>query len=360
MSIFHAGFAADSAPVRVRFGIGARHDLTKELSSLNAAKALVLTTPEQVSQGMDLAESLGESVVGIYSKATMHTPVGVTEDAMCVALKAGADCLIAIGGGSTIGLGKALSWRLGLPQIVLPTTYAGSEATPVLGQTENGKKSTFSSQKVQPNAIVYDAELVATLPASMTVTSALNAMAHAVEGLYAQNGNRLSSALAMEGIRAFVRGLPHVVQKPDNLIAREDTLFGAWLCGSVLAQVGMALHHKICHTLGGALNLPHAQTHAIILPYATAYNEASVGRVLQPMAELLNADTAATGLYQFSKQLGAPTALKDLGVNEADLDHVVNLAVENPYWNPRPVEKPALRAMLQEAWLGVPPTQGEK
>ncbi|MFV0243400.1 MAG: maleylacetate reductase [Qingshengfaniella sp.] len=360
MTVFHAGFHPGGQPVRVRFGIGARHDLSTDLAFVGATRALVLSTPEQADQGAELTKTLGHQAVGIYSRATMHTPVEITEDAMTQVRATRADCVIAIGGGSTIGLAKAIAWRSDLPQIVLPTTYAGSEATEVLGQTENGLKSTLTAQKVQPEVVVYDPELVATLPLAMTVTSALNAIAHSVEGLYAQNGNRLSSALALEGIRAFVRGLPHVVATPGDLAAREETLFGAWLCGTVLGQVGMALHHKLCHTLGGALNLPHAETHAIILPHATAYNEGAAATALRPLADLLGADHAAGGLHRLARDLGAPMALRDLGVAERDLDHVADLAVQNPYWNPRPIERPALRALLQAAWLGQPPIQEQQ
>lgn len=353
MSRFFAGFSAEGRPVSLRFGAGARADLSPELTSLGIRRALVLTTPQQAPQGQEMARALGPACAGIFTGAAMHTPVEVTEAALDAL--GDADGLVAIGGGSTVGLAKALAWRTDLPQIVLPTTYAGSEATPVLGQTENGVKSTFASQKVQPEAVVYDPELVASLPLGLTVTSALNAIAHAVEGLYARDGNRLSSALALEGIRAFAGGLPVLRAAPGDLEAREDTLFGAWACGTVLAQVGMALHHKLCHTLGGSLGLPHAETHAILLPHATAYNEAVAGPALAPVARILQADTAADGLYDFAARMGAPRALKDLGVSKADLDRVTELALANPYWNPRPVEAAPLRALLHRAFEGARP-----
>ncbi|WP_334184576.1 maleylacetate reductase [Novosphingobium sp.] len=357
MPVFHAGFDPASPPTRVRFECGARHGLARELDALALARALVLTTPQQRGQGEEIIGNRGDRAVGLFTNATMHTPVEVTQAALAEASRTGADCVIAIGGGSTIGLGKAIALRTDLPQIVLPTTYAGSEATPVLGQTENGVKTTLKSEKVQPEVIIYDAELVATLPVTMTVTSGLNAMAHAVEGLYSQDASRLSSALAMDGIRAFVAGLPGVVAEPGDLASREDTLFGAWLCGTVLAQVGMALHHKLCHTLGGTLNLPHAETHAIILPHATAYNEPCAPAALKPVAELLGSDSAAGGLYDFAERMGAPTALKSLGVAEEDLDRIADLASRSPYPNPRPIERDGIRHLLQGAWEGRRPVE---
>lgn len=354
MNLFHAGFTEGHPPVSVRFGPGVRRDLDPELDALGIGRAIILTTPQQAGQGRALVSALGKRSAGIFTDATMHTPVEVTEKALAELNRINADGIVSIGGGSTIGLGKALAWRTDLPQIVLPTTYAGSEATPVLGQTVRGEKSTFSNPKVQPEAIVYDPELVATLPAAMSVTSALNAMAHAVEALYAQDRNPLASALALQGIRTFHDALPEVVSAPDDLAVREATQFGAWLCGTVLGQVGMALHHKLCHVLGGTLNLPHAETHAIILPHAVSYNELATD-VLQPVAAMFGAESAAMGLHDFCERMGAPLKLSDLGVKLSDLDRIAEMSVRNPYWNPRALSRDGIRRILQRAWEGATP-----
>jgi maleylacetate reductase len=262
---------------------------------------------------------------------------------------------VAVGGGSTTGLGKAIAYRTDLPQIVVPTTYAGSEATSILGQTEGGAKTTLTDPRVQPEVILYDAELVAGLPVPMTVTSALNAIAHAAEGLYAQDRNPLSSALAAEGMGAFAEALPRVIATPGDLTARGETLYGAWLCGTVLGQVGMALHHKLCHVLGGTFGLPHAETHAIILPHAIAYNEAAVPGLLAPVAEIFGDVTAGDALHGFAARSGAPLALRDLGLARADLDRAAEVAARNPYWNPAPVTRDGIRHLLDAAWEGRAP-----
>jgi maleylacetate reductase len=319
------------------------------MDALGLRNAMVLTTPEQAVQGEMVLSALGSRGHGLYSRAAMHTPVEITEAAMGAA--AGADCLVAVGGGSTIGLSKAIALRSDLPQIVLPTTYAGSEATPVLGQTANGVKETLRSSEVQPEVILYDPELVATLPVKLTVTSGLNAMAHAVEALYAQDRNPLSDQLAIAGIRNFKEGLPQVVSDPGNLAAREKTQFGSWLCGTVLAQVGMALHHKLCHTLGGSFDLPHAETHAVMLPHSASYNATAAANELSPILEIFGGSIGG-GLHDFAALLGAPLSLKDLGLAERDLDKAAELAVKNPYWNPRPIELRAIRELLQKAWEG--------
>jgi len=292
--------------------------------------------------------------VGIYTNATMHTPVAISDEAAAYAVKLGADCVVAVGGGSTTGLGKAIAYRTDLPQIVVPTTYAGSEATPILGQTEHGRKTTLTSAKVQPEVILYDAELVKTLPVAMTVTSALNAMAHAAEGLYAQNRSPISTLMAVEGLQAFKDALPKVMADPADLTARGETLYGAWLCGTVLGQVGMALHHKLCHTLGGSFDLPHAETHAIILAHAMAYNAVAVPDLLAPISEIFGG-APGMAIYNFAAAMQAPQALRDIGMKESDLDRAADLATQNPYWNPRPIEKVAVRQLLQAAWAGEPP-----
>lgn len=339
----------------VAFGAGLRHRAKDHAQGAGCERVLILTTPHQSDLGLELAETLGSMAAGIFCKATMHTPTDVTEEALAHLKEAGADAVLAAGGGSTIGLGKALALRAGVTQIALPTTYAGSECTPILGQTENGVKTTMIDAKLRPGVVLYDAELVATLPAAMTVTSALNAMAHAVEALYAKDRTDTTSALALEGLSAFQQSLPAVIANPTDLAAREATQEGAWACGTVLGQVGMALHHKLCHTLGGSLNLPHAETHAIILPHATAYNLPAAAAELAPVATMFGNEDAARGLWDFAKSLGAPLALKDLGVAEDDLDRMAELATTNPYWNPREITKDGIRALLGRAWEGAAP-----
>ena len=356
MSFFQSSFEAQSAAVRVRFGAGVRHQVAEEIERLGCRRALVLSTPPQSGSAMEMAESLKGLAAGVFTRAAMHTPVAVTEEAMEHARSVDADCLVALGGGSTTGLGKAIAYRTDLLQIVIPTTYAGSEATPILGQTENGVKTTLTDPKVQPEIILYDAELVRTLPVNMTVTSALNAMAHAAEALYAQNRNPMSTMLAVEGLKAFAAALPEVVDNPDDLEARGETLYGAWLCGTVLGQVGMALHHKLCHTLGGSFDLPHAETHAVVLPHAIAFNARAVPHLLAPVCDIFGGDDPGLALHDFARAMGAPLALKELGLRAEDVAAAAELAVSKPYWNPQPVTRAAIEELLRAAWAGDPPS----
>lgn len=340
---------------RVLFGVGSRNTVADEVRRLGCSRALILSTPPQSSSALDLAAALNDMSAGVFSRAAMHTPVEVTEDALRHVQEINADCIVAIGGGSTTGLGKAIAYRTDLPQIVIPTTYAGSEATPILGQTEDGVKTTLTDRKVLPEVILYDPELVATLPVGMTVTSALNAMAHAAEALYARDKSEDSSQLAIDGLTSFVKSLPKVLLDPEDLAAREETQRGAWACGAVLGRVGMALHHKLCHTLGGSFELPHAETHAIILPHAIHYNAQAVPGLLAPVTDLLDGSSPGMALWQFAKSMGAPLALRDLGLQAQDLDRVAEIATRNPYWNPREVTANGIRALLEKAWTGEAP-----
>ncbi|WP_438391961.1 maleylacetate reductase [Caballeronia sp. DA-9] len=347
-------FAFDINPGRILFGSGTIDAVADEIGRLGAKRALILSTPFQRADAQKLAERIGPLAGGIFSEAAMHTPVAVTLKAMAAFEALGADCVVALGGGSTIGLGKAIAWRNDAPQIVVATTYAGSEVTPILGQTENGIKTTVRDAKILPKVVIYDPTLTIELPVAMSVTSGLNAMAHAVEGVYARDRNPVSSLMAVEGVRALRDALRVIVKQPEDLPARTNALYGSWLCGCVLGTVGMSLHHKLCHTLGGSFDLPHAETHAIVLPHSAAYNAQAAAAALQPLADLFGGSIGG-GLYDFAKSLGAPLALRELGLKESQLDVAADLAVKNPYWNPRPIEREAVRSLLQRAWEGVRP-----
>jgi maleylacetate reductase len=339
---------------RVLFEAGSVARLPDELRAAGRRRALILATPGRQDAAAALARSLGSLAAGVFAEAAMHTPVAVTERAMAAFAAAAADCTVALGGGSTIGLGKAIAWRNDAMQFVVATTYSGSEATPVLGQTEKGLKTTLRDPKILPEVLIYDPDLTLNLPVGMSVASGMNAIAHAVEGLYAPERNPITTLLAAEGLRALQGALPVIVQAPTDRAARAEALYGAWLCGTVLGSVGIALHHKLCHTLGGSFDMPHAGTHAALIPHTTAYNAGVARTELAPLAALFGEDPGG-GLWDFARSLGAPLALHDLGLQETDLDRAADLAMQNPYWNPRPVERDAVRALLGRAWAGERP-----
>lgn len=334
------------------FGCGALERVGEEIRNLGARRALVLSTPEQRSSAEEVAAILGPLGAGIFSRAVMHVPIETAREAREVARALGADCAVAIGGGSTTGLGKAIALDSGLPVIAIPTTYAGSEVTPIYGITEAGVKKTGRDAKVLPRCVLYDPELTLGLPAGLSITSGINAIAHAAEGLYSTDGNPVMDLMALEGIAALARSLPAIHAEPRDIDARSQALYGAWLCGTVLGNVGMALHHKLCHTLGGSFNLPHAETHTIVLPHALAYNAPAAPLAMQRIAAALGASDAAQGAFDLAQRNGAPTALRDIGMRKDDLERACELALQNQYPNPRPLETGAIRQLLDDAYEG--------
>lgn len=351
-------FVYQSLPTRVVFGSGKLSELAQEIERLGARRALILTTPEQESLGTHVAELLGDRAAGVYPHAVMHVPLEVAQDARREAARLDADCCVAIGGGSTIGLGKAIAMDSGLPIVAVPTTYAGSEMTSIYGLTENRLKKTGRDIKVLPKTVIYDPQLTLTLPPLISACSGMNAMAHAVEALYAEDANPIVGLMAEEAIRSLGKALPVIVERPDDLAARSQALYGAWLAGICLGSVGMALHHKLCHTLGGTFNLPHAQAHAIVLPHAAHYNRQAAADALQRVARALGgseAQEAGQLLYELNRKLGIPLALSELGMPLQGPAQAAQIACASPYYNPRPFERQPIEALLERAWKGLAP-----
>ena len=347
-------FIYDSLATRVIFGVGSLDSLPEEVSRLGS-KALVLCTPYQRDQVEEVAKTLGTLAVGFYDKAAMHVPIETAQDARKEADRVGADVYVTVGGGSTTGLGKAIALQFGCPIVSVPTTYAGSEMTPIWGLTEGGIKKTGRDKKVLPRTVIYDPTLTTSLPANLSATSAMNAIAHSVEALYARDRNPIINIIAEESIRALAQSLPKIMQAPKDLDARSEALYGAWLAGMSLGSVGMALHLKLCHTLGGSFNLPHSEVHTVIIPHATAYNSSAAPEAMKCIARALGQPEAADGLFQLENTLGTPTKLSEIGMRYEDLDLAADLASKNPYYDPRPITREGIRALLEAAFYGSPP-----
>jgi maleylacetate reductase len=345
-------FTFPGLTTRVVFGTGTLAKVPEEVARLGHGRALVLSTPQQETQAQALAAALGDRAAGVFAGAAMHTPVEITEQAVAAFAAAGADCVVALGGGSTVGLGKAIALRTGADQVVIPTTYAGSEMTDILGETEAGRKTTRRDPAIRPETVIYDVALTASLPVTMTVTSAFNAIAHAMEAFYAPDRNPVVVAMAREALPQFRDGLPRLVADPGDMEARAAVLYAAWCCSTALGYVSMALHHKLAHVLGGSFGTPHAETHTVLLPYTTAFNAVPE---LAPIAEAFGGPPGQA-LWDFGARLGAPQRLGDLGMTEDVLDRAAEIATANPYTNPRPFGRSDIRALLQAAWEGRRPT----
>ena len=287
----------------------------------------------------------------MFNRVVMHTPLALANEARKTATDLKADCCVAIGGGSTIGFGKAIALTSGLPVIAVPTTYSGSEMTTIWGISEGGTKKTGRDPKVLPRTVVYDPELTLDLPAGVSAASGMNAIAHCVEALYAHDGNPIVSLMAEEGIRALSVSLPVVVSDSKNLEARTDALYGSWLAGCTIGTTSVALHHKLCHVLGG-FGLPHAETHSIVLPHAMQYNRDAAPEAMQRVARAIEAVDAPRGTYELEKRLGLPMKLADIGMKQADLERAARIAADAPYPNPRKVEYAPVLELLQHAYEG--------
>jgi len=347
-------FAYSANPSRVVFGAGTLDEVRAEVERLGGTRVLLLASERLTDRAR---RALGPLPVAEFADAAMHTPVEVTARALAVLREHDTDCLMAVGGGSAIGLSKALAVRTGLPQVVVPTTYAGSEVTPVLGETEDGRKTTRSDPAILPETVVYDVDLTVDMPLDLTVTSAVNALAHGVEALYAPQANPITDGLALDAVTRIGRALRRVVADPSDVDTRADLLLGAWLAGTCLGAVGMGLHHKLCHTLGGAFGLPHARTHTVVLPHAMAYNASAVPAVMAGIADALGVPDAPSGVFDLIAATGVPTALRELGLAADELPHAVELATSSAYPNPREVTADGVADLLDEAWHGRRPAK---
>ena len=348
-------FQYKALPWNIIFGAGALSRLPEELGKLGYSRALVLSTPNQVGDGQSIVNLLGDKAVGLFDQAMMHVPVETVAQATAEVKRLEADCSVSIGGGSTTGLGKALAFNLGLPNIAIPTSYAGSEMTNIWGITENNRKITSRDNVVVPALTIYDPKLTLTMPAAFAGASGLNAMAQAVANLVSKDPNPIVSVMAQEAIRALSHSLPIVISDPDNMEARTEAMYGACLAGGALGTGTTGLHHRLCHTFGGTFNTPHAETHTILLPHSVAYNAAATPAGAGKIADAMGVDDAATGIFELAKTIGVPTALKDIGVKRTDLDEAAAVATETPVNNPEPVTKERVRALLENAYHGRAP-----
>ena len=348
-------FHYQALPIDVHFASGQMSNIHNILSSYGYQRILIITTAGQQAAGEGLLARLHDMAVGVYPHAVMHVPHAVAQQAIQAVQALQVDCCLALGGGSAIGLAKAIALETHLPIIAIPTTYAGSEMTTVYGITENQLKTTGKAAQVLPKVVIYDPELTLNLPTEISACSGMNAMAHAVEALYAQDKNPIVSLMAGESIRHLAQALPEIVQNPHHLQAREQAMYGAWLAGVCLGSVGMAIHHKICHSLGGRYQLAHAQSHAIILAYSVHYNRHADIDAMNQLAAALNvSDREQLGLaiYQLNQKLNIPMALKDLGLPETAPAEVARMICDSPYYNPREYDYAELVALIDQSLLG--------
>ncbi|MBE4741274.1 MULTISPECIES: maleylacetate reductase [Streptomyces] len=344
---------------RVLFGYGrAARNLAAEADRLGARRVMVIAAPAESAIADRVTADL--PVVLRHTDVRPHVPVEQAEAARAAASACDADLVVCVGGGSTTGLAKAVALTTRLPIVAVPTTYAGSEATNVWGLTEAARKTTGVDDAVLPVAVVYDSELTLSLPVGLSVASGLNAIAHCVDSMWAPRTNPVNQAFAMEGLRAVADGLRRIVRDPDDIDGRDATLYGCYLSGVAFASAGSGLHHKICHVLGGAYDLPHAQTHATVLPYVLQLNAPGAPDAAHRIAAALGSSTPVSGLNALRETLDAPRALADHGMRREDIPEAAGLILPYvPQDNPVPVGTEELTDLLTRAWAGEPPRDSE-
>ena len=347
-------FTYEALPGRVIFGTGVISQLAEEIERLQKKRALLIVSGSAARLVPMLTEQLGDLLAGVFSEVAQHVPASLIEKGLVVARETNADCIVTLGGGSAIGLGKALALKIDVPIIAIPTTFSGSEMTPIYGITDAGRKQTGRDMRVLPRTVLYDPELVYSMPPFLAATSGMNALAHCVEALYGQHAGPITNLLAEEGSRALAQGLPGIVQNPRNHESYDLALYGAYLAGSVLAVVGTGLHHRICHVLGGSFGLPHAETHAVMLPYVTWYNSKAAPEAMARLARALEVEDAVKGSFDLAARLRTPRSLAELGLAEDNLVEAARLVMQSPIWNPRPISLPDLEQLLQTAYQGLP------
>lgn len=337
-----------AAPQRVLHGAGRAAELGTELAQLGARRAVLLCSPGQLGVATEMSARLGERCAGVLPLARVHVPAELAREAGEQARRLEADALVALGGGSAIGLAKALALQTALPIAALPTTYAGSEATPIYGITSGGDKQTGRDPRVLPRVVIYDPELGRQLPLGLSVASAINGMAHGVEALYAVDRHPVTQALAQRGLRLFREGLDALLSSGE----RGPMLTAAWLCGHVLGQSQMGLHHQICHALGGRFDLAHAQLHAVVLPHALAFHAKRLPGLAQEVAEAMDVPDPVAWLIGARRSAALPASLRDLGVDSRQLAQIAAALAKRPYASPIVATEASILDLLLEAWEG--------
>jgi alcohol dehydrogenase class IV len=349
-------FTVNPLQSRIVFGAGTAAQLADEVAALGGTRVMIVCTPGAAGRVQPLAESLGDACAGIFDGVETHVPLAVVEAAIDKFRSLDADCLVTFGGGSSVDTGKPITVETGKPAIAIPTTYSGAEMTPNYGIVIDGAKKRHQDPRAQARTVIYDPALTTGLPPHMTATSGMNGLAHCVEALYPAQPHPVAALLAEEAARALAAGLPGSIADADDLDARGQALYGAYLGGTVVTLVGIALHHRTCHVLGGTYGLAHGEANSVILPQVTAFNAPAAPQAMAALARALGTDDPAAAIFDLGQSIGAPSDLKSIGMNEGDLDAVATQAIEFTAYNPQPLEFGPVREMLQNAYEGNRPS----
>jgi maleylacetate reductase len=344
-------FVHASPAARVVFGVGRVRELASELDQLGIERVLFACTPGGRNRYSAVIDSLGARCATVFAGAEPHCPEPVAAAAAAAFEESGADGVVTIGGGSTIGLGKFIAARTGKPLLAVPTTLSGSEMTALYGVKIGQEKRTFIDVAAKPRTVIYDADLTASLPGHETATTGMNCLAHCVEALYPAQPNPIASLIALEGIGTLARSLPGVIERNDDA-SRAEALYAGFIGGLLVAMVGIGLHHKICHVLGGHFDVPHGESNSVVLPHVVAFNAKAMPDVVRAIGDAMGVADAATGIFELGARIGAPHSLGELGLPRDALAAVAQEVVSRGTHNPRPITADGLLRLLDDAWQG--------
>lgn len=347
-------FVYDALPGRVIFGSGRRREVGAEVVRLGVTRVLLIADGFDQALASEMANYLGEHCVGVFTEVAQHVPIALADKVRDLATRTRAQATVTVGGGSATGFGKAVALTHRLPQVAVPTTYAGSELTPIWGLTEGETKTTGRDLSVQPVTVIYDPDLTLHLPLAIAGPSAMNALAHAVEGLYGPGANPVMSALALESVRVLAKHLPRMAASPSSLDERSRVLYGAYLAGAVLAVVGTSLHHKICHVLGGLYGLDHGAMNAVVLPHALAFNAPAIPEAYDRLSGVLGSD-ASTALYDLARTLRTASSLSEIGFPSEGVATAAPLVAQAARDNVRQISESQARELLEACVRGIRP-----
>jgi len=348
-------FVYDANPSRVIFAVGARSRAGEELDRLGASRIMVVTTPTQAGVAAEFARLIGQRAGIVYPCAQLHTPTNVTEAALTAVSSVKADGILAIGGGTAIGLSKAIALRTDLPQLIIPTTFAGSEVTPILWETQRGDRIVQRNLKILPETVIYDPGFVSALPASIAGPSAMNALANAIEALCARDGNPLTQIMAEQSIRTLADALPRVLADGAHINAWSGALQGSWLAGASAGSVSAALHHKLCDVLGAAFDLTYADVHCVMLPYTAAFQLRETPGAMKRAAHALGCEDGPLALYDLMLKAANDKSLRKMGLTRAALEKAADLAIGDPHDNAGLATRDEILEMLLGAYEGLAP-----
>lgn len=349
-------FGYTALAAHVVFGPGRVDRLSAELDALQVGRALMVCTARGAQRYGAILDALGRRCAGVFAGAEPHCPEPVASAALAKLHAVEADGIVTVGGGSTIGLGKYIAAKTGRPCVAIPTTFSGSEMTPLYGVKIGLEKRTWVDPAAKPRTVIYDPTLIESLPRREAATTGMNGLAHCVEALYPAVPNPVARVSALEGIAAFADGLRGIIERND-LAARAQALYGAFLGGLLVSMVGIGLHHRICHVLGGRFGVPHGEANSVVLPHVAAFNLPALPADIAAVARALHRADAVAGLFELAESLGAPRSLRELGLPRDQLDAVAREVLAKPLHNPQPVNFESVRALLDQAWFGTPATE---